>query len=93
MRFRRSSIWAKPTAMSISVQPSLEARLREKAEAEGISVEQYLEGLLGSQEQAEEELERLALEGLDSGEPIAVDESYWQEKHSRLDERFNKTTR
>jgi len=77
--------------MSISIQPGLEARLREKAEAEGLSVEAYVESLLLSQEQAEEELEALALEGLNSGEPIAIDAAYWQEKHRRLDERLKKS--
>ncbi len=77
--------------MSISIQPDLEARLREKAEAEGLSVEAYLESLLQSQEQSEKDLEALALEGLNSGDPIPGDTAYWQEKHRRLEERLNKT--
>lgn len=77
--------------MSISIQPALEARLRERAEAEGLSLEAYVERLVRSDEQAHEELERLALEGVNSGEPIEINLSYWQEKHRRLDDRLKKT--
>jgi len=77
--------------MNISLQPAVEARLREKAQAEGVTVEAYLEGLLRAQEQAEDELETLALDGLDSGESIPIDSAYWEDKHRRLDERLKKT--
>ena len=77
--------------MSISVHPTLEARLRRKAEVEGLSVEAYVERLLRSDEQAEEELERLALEGLNSGEPIAMAPGYWEGQHRRLDQQLKKT--
>jgi hypothetical protein len=36
-------------------------------------------------------LEALALDGFESGAPIEVGPSYWQEKHRRLDERLRKT--
>ena len=77
--------------MSISIPPELETRLRARAEAEGITVEVYIERLLRADQQAEDELETLALEGLDSGEPIEVGPGYWEEKHRRLDERLKKT--
>jgi hypothetical protein len=77
--------------MSITVHPDLEARLREKAEAEGLTVEAYVERLLRFDQQGDEELEGLALEGLNSGAPIEVGTSYWEEKHRRLDERLTKT--
>ena len=77
--------------MSISVHPDLEAKLRQKAEAEGLSIEAYVERLLRSDEQADEEVERLALEGLNSGEPIEIAPGYWEEQHRRLDERLKKT--
>lgn len=73
--------------MSISIPPILETRLRERAAAEGLTVEAYVERLLRIDEQAEEQLERLALEGLRSGEPIEITGEYWEEKHRRLDER------
>ncbi len=37
---------------------------------------------------AEKELQALALEGLNSGEPIRPDASYWEEMHQQLDERL-----
>ena len=77
--------------MSISLQPALEAKLRYKAEAQGLSVEEYLEQLIAEMEIADEELEGLALEGLNSGEPIAVDTGYWEEKHRKLDQQLKKT--
>lgn len=46
-----------------------------------------MERLLNAEQSAEEELETLALEGLNSGEPIAVDAAYWEIKHRQLDER------
>ncbi len=77
--------------MNISVDPNLEAKLRQKAAAQGLSVEAYVERLLRSEEQADEELERLALEGLNSGRPIEITSEYWAEQHRRLDERLKKT--
>jgi antitoxin ParD1/3/4 len=76
--------------MSISVHPDLEAKLRQKAEAEGLSLDAYVERLLRSEEQADEELERLALEGLNSGEPIKITSGYWEEQHRRLEQRLKK---
>lgn len=77
--------------MTITIDPKLEARIREKAEAEGLTVDAYVERLVGAEQAAEEELESLALEGLNSGAPIEVGPSYWEEKHRRLDERLKRT--
>jgi hypothetical protein len=77
--------------MPITIDPKLEARLRERAEAEGLTVSAYVEKLVSSEQSAEEELETLALEGLNSGDPLPVGPGYWEEKHRRLDERLKKT--
>jgi antitoxin ParD1/3/4 len=77
--------------MSISVNPVLEAKIRQKAGSEGMTIEAYVERLLLADEKAEEELERLALEGLNSGEPIEITSRYWEEQHRRLDQRLNKS--
>jgi hypothetical protein len=77
--------------MSISIDPKLEARLRERAEAEGLSVPDYIERLVNADQTAEDELTSLALEGLESGDAIEAGPSYWQEKHRQLDERLKKT--
>ena len=77
--------------MTITIDPKFEARLRERAEAEGLTVTAYVERLVTADQAAEEELESLALAGLNSGDPIEVGPSYWEEKHHLLDERLNKT--
>ncbi len=43
--------------MTITIDPKLEARLRERAEAEGLSVPNYVERLLQADPSAEDELE------------------------------------
>ncbi len=75
--------------MSITISPELESKLLARAEAEGITVEAYLERIIESDEQAEKEIEGLALEALNSGDPIRTSAAYWKEKHRRLDERLN----
>jgi uncharacterized protein YoaH (UPF0181 family) len=74
--------------MTITIDPKVEKRLRERAEAEGLTIAAYIERLVDLDQSAVEELEGLALEGLNSGEPIEVDAGYWEEKHRRLDERL-----
>jgi len=77
--------------MTITIDPKLEARLREKAEAEGLTVSAYVERLVNADEAAEEELEALALEGLNSGPAIEVGPGFWEELHRDLDERLKRT--
>jgi hypothetical protein len=77
--------------MSIPIHPELEIKIRARAEAEGVSIEAYPERLVQADQQGVEELEALALDGFESGAPIEVGPSYWQEKHRRLDERLRKT--
>jgi len=79
--------------MSLTIHPDLEARLRAKAEAAGIAVEAYLQRVLRSDREGIEELEALALQGLNSGEPIEPGPGYWEEKHLRLDARLKTSTR
>ena len=78
--------------MSIAVHPELESKIRSRAEAEGLTIESYLERLVRADQQGTEELESLALQGLNSGAPIDVGPSYWQEKHLRLDERLKNSS-
>ena len=77
--------------MTITIDPAVEARLRERAEAEGLSVADYVARLVNADQFAEDELEQLALEGLTSGDPIQAGPGYWEEKHRHLDERLKKT--
>ena len=77
--------------MSIVIPRELEARLRAQAKAEGLTIEAYLERLVSAGERAKEEIATLALEGINSGAPMEVHASYWEEKHRRLDESLKKT--
>lgn len=77
--------------MTITIDRKLEARLRERAKAEGLTIPAYVERLVNADQAAEEELETLALEGLNSGDPIQVGVGYWEEKHRKLDERLKMT--
>ena len=43
--------------------------------------------LADQKERAEERIERLLLEGLDSGEPIGITPEYWEQKRRQLLER------
>jgi hypothetical protein len=74
--------------MSINIDPVLEARLRERAEAKELTIAAYIERLILADQSGEEELEILALEGLNSGDPIPVGLGYWEEKRRRLEERL-----
>ena len=76
--------------MTITIDPKVEARLRERAEAEGLTVAAYIARLVEADQSAEDELECLALEGLNSGEPLETGPGYWAEKHRRLEERLKK---
>jgi plasmid stability protein len=67
------------------------AALKQRAAAQGLSVQAYLGRLVHADQEAEDELEALALEGLDSGDPIEIGPGYWEAKHRQLDERLSKT--
>ena len=77
--------------MTITIDPKLEARIQEKADAEGLTVSAYVERLVSADQVAEDELGSLALEGLRSGEAIEIGSGYWEEKHRLLDERLKRT--
>jgi hypothetical protein len=47
-----------------------------------------LERLVRAEQSAEDELTALALEGLNSGEPIEVGPGYWEAKREKLDARL-----
>lgn len=76
--------------MPITIRPELEAKLRARAKAAGVSVETFLERIAHEDQTAEQELAHIALEGLQSGNPIEVGPGYWEEKHRRLEERLKK---
>jgi hypothetical protein len=77
--------------MSITIHPELEARLRARADIEGLTVEAYVERIAREDEKAEQELESLALDGLNSGDSIEANQTYWANKRLRLIERHQQT--
>lgn len=76
--------------MAITIHPDLEAKLRARAQAAGLTVETYIERIALDEEEAENDIERLALEGLESGEAIVADDRFWAEKRQRLIDRYGK---
>jgi uncharacterized protein YoaH (UPF0181 family) len=75
----------------ITIDPELEARLRENAEAEGLTLSAYLERLMRADQAAEDEIEALTLDGLNSGPAIEMGADYWARKHRQLDDRIART--
>jgi hypothetical protein len=78
--------------MSITIHPELETRLRARAEAECLTIEAYLERIVRADQQPEDELELLAMEGINSGEPFQPTPGFWEEKHRQLVEKLKKST-
>ena len=67
--------------MAITLHPELEAELRAQPERTGLSVESFIKRIFTDTQSAEQELEALALEGLNSGDPIEPGPSCWAGKH------------
>ena len=77
--------------MNITIHPELETRLRARAESEGLTIDAYVERIVRADQQAEDELELLAIDGLNSGEPFEPTPGFWEEKHRQLDEKLKKS--
>jgi antitoxin ParD1/3/4 len=74
-------------SMNISLPMPLKEFVETQVQAGGYSsASEYVRELIrrAQKEHSEEELERLLLEGLKSGEPIAVTPEYWQKKRAKL---------
>lgn len=76
------------TAMTITINPQIEARFRERASFEGISPDAYIERLIVADQSAFGEIEDMAMQGLNSGEPITPGPGYWEDKHLGLELRL-----
>ncbi|MBM3752618.1 MAG: hypothetical protein FJW38_01405 [Acidobacteria bacterium] len=74
--------------MTITLDPKVEERLRARAEAAGLTVDRYVENMILEEESPEDELERLLLEGLNSGESIPVDAKFWAERRAEVERRL-----
>ena len=70
------------TTVTISMPESLKAFVEDQVRTRGYgNVSEYFRGLLrqAREGEADERLERLLLEGLESGEDIQVDRTFWKD--------------
>jgi len=82
----------KLTSMNVSIPESLRHFAEERAREGFSSTSEYIRELIrrDQKEAAREKLEALLIEGLESGEPIVVTESYWEKKRQELSRRHRK---
>lgn len=76
--------------MNIALPESLKSFVQERVTAGGYSsVSEYMRELIRADQKRklEERIDTLLLEGLESGEPIAITPEYWEEKKRKLTER------
>jgi len=81
------------TTVNISVPDSMRAFIDEQVAKGGYSTtSEYIRQLLRQEAErvAQARLETLLLEGLDSGEPIEINDDWWQQKRIQLLERLRK---
>jgi len=81
------------TTVNISVPDSMRAFIDEQVAKGGYSTtSEYIRQLLRQEAErvAQVRLETLLLEGLDSGEPIEINDDWWQQKRLQLLERLRK---
>jgi antitoxin ParD1/3/4 len=83
-------------AVTVALNDDLQRFVEEQAKnGDFESVGEYIRFLILAEglRQARDKLEALALEGLNSGEPIPATPEYWSEKERRLMERHAKECR
>ena len=81
------------TTVNISVPDSMKTFIDEQVVKGGYSTtSEYIRQLLrqAAERVAQARLETLLLEGLDSGEPIEINDDWWQQKRIQLLERLRK---
>jgi len=81
------------TTVNISVPDSMKTFIDEQVVKGGYSTtSEYIRQLLRQEAErvAQARLETLLLEGLDSGEPIEINDDWWQQKRIQLLERLRK---
>ena len=81
------------TTVNISVPDSMKTFIDEQVAKGGYSTtSEYIRQLLRQEAErvAQARLKTLLLEGLDSGEPIEINDDWWQQKRIQLLERLRK---
>jgi antitoxin ParD1/3/4 len=82
--------------MNIALPESMKHFVQERVTAGGYSsVSEYVRELIRADQKrkTEERIDTLLLEGLESGQPVAVTDEYWDEKKRKLTERLAKASR
>lgn len=77
------------TSMNVSLPETLRTFISERAKGRFGSTSEYIRELIREDQRraAQEKLEAKLLEGLDSGEPVAVTPEYWDSLHQRIRDR------
>lgn len=81
--------------MNVALPESMKQFVHERVTQDGYSsASEYIRALIRSDQKrkAEERIDALLLEGINSGEPIAVTSDYWEEKKRKLTERLAKAS-
>ena len=79
--------------MNIALPESMKDFVQSRVSEGGYSsASEYVRELIRADQRrkAEERIDALLIEGLDSGDPVAVTEDYWERKKQRLAERLGK---
>ena len=82
------------TTLNISLPESMREFIDRQIDSGGYSTaSEYIRHLIRQdQEKAEKkQIEKLLLEGLNSGEPVEITDEWWSQKRTELMERLNKT--
>ena len=78
------------TTLSISIPESMQEFVNQKiASGNYNNVSEYILHLIYRDQQQTTELETMLLEGINSGPPIEITESWWEQKRSMLVEKFS----
>ena len=82
-----------PSTMTISLPEELKSFIEERAKSGNFaSASEFIRHLVRDEQKRmeQERLEKMLLEGLDSGDSIRVSDSYWDGLRERIDRRANR---
>ena len=80
------------TTLNISLPETIQSFVEQQVAKGGYSnANEYILHLILQEQAKAARVEALLLEGLDSGEPIEVTDSWWEQKHTQLIQRLQQT--